>query len=117
ALRRYGTYWKKSDPEHLVWDRAAGAPYQLCRPDGAPPRPAGPRRQPLLQARSGLGDFPARAARDGSDHHRQPSDHYGLVLADAPGDAARVVPRLAHPPDLGRGIWPNLCSFRELDDD
>lgn len=45
--------------------------------------------------------FPPRAARDGCDHHRQPSHHYRLVLADAPGDAARLVPRLAYPPDLG----------------
>ena len=90
---------------------------QLCRPDGAAARRAGPRRQSLLQARSGLGDFPARAAGDGGDHHRQPGDHHRLVLADASGDAARLVPGLAHPPDLGRGIRPDLRAVRELDDD
>ena len=49
--------------------------------------------------------------------HRQPGDHHRIVFADPSGDAARLVPGRADPPDLLGGIRADLRTVRELDDD
>jgi hypothetical protein len=61
--------------------------------------------------------FHARGACHRCYDHRQPGDHHGIVLADPSGDAARLVPGCADPPDLLGGIRADLRAVRELDND
>ena len=105
------------DPALLVRRGAARPAAELCRARRAAARPSAAGRQPVLPRGAGLGALPDGGARHRRHHHREPGDHHRRLLADAPGHAARLAARVAHPPDLGRGIRADLRALRELDDD
>jgi hypothetical protein len=48
---------------------------------------------------------------------RAPGMENDQIFEVTSGHAARLVPRRAHPADLGRGIRPDLCAVRKLDHD
>ena len=114
---RHGPHRPQSDPNILVRDRAAGIAAQLCWAGRALPRRSRDERQSVLSAGAILVGLPAGGTCHSCHDYRQPGDHHGIVLADTSGDAARLVPGHADPPDLLGRIRADLRTIRELDDD
>ncbi len=72
---------------------------------------------PFFQTRPGLVGLSAGRPGDAGDDHRQPGDHHRFVLDDPPGHAARLAAGRENSPDIGQGLWPDLCAGHQLADD
>ncbi len=90
AVRRPRPLRGRTDPLHLVLDRAAGGAAQLPRPGGAGARPSVEGLQPVLPAGAAQPADPAGDARDAGDDHRLAGGAHRLVLGRQAGDPARL---------------------------
>ena len=102
AVRGHGALRQAPDPDRLVRPRAPGPAAQLLRPG----RPADDQRQgdraALLPAGAALGALSARRAGHARRDYRVPGADFRRLLADAPGDSARLLSASRHRAHLVR---------------